>query len=107
LQKSFPDRLAETLAIGAPGTPIEVWFQDEMRLGQNNKITWRWARRGTTPRALADLRTKSAYLFGAICPARGTGAAIVMPHANSQALPHHLDKIARLVRPRAAPGRML
>ena len=72
-----------------------------MRLGQKNKITRRWARRGTRPRALADLRTKSAYLFGAICPARGTGAAIVMPHANSQAMPHHLDEIARLVRPRA------
>jgi transposase len=72
-----------------------------MRLGQKNKITRRWARRGTRPRALADLRTKSAYLFGAICPARGTGAAIVMPHANSQAMQHHLDEIARLVRPKA------
>jgi hypothetical protein len=72
-----------------------------MRLGQKNKITRRWARRGTRPRALADLRTKSAYLFGAICPARGAGAAIVMPHANSQAMQHHLDEIARLVRPKA------
>jgi len=21
----------------APGTPVEVWFQDEMRVGQKNK----------------------------------------------------------------------
>jgi hypothetical protein len=72
-----------------------------MRLGQKNKITRRWARRGTRPRAVGDLRTKSAYLFGAICPARGTGAAIVMPHANSDAMQHHLDEIARRVRPKA------
>jgi hypothetical protein len=72
-----------------------------MRLGQKNKITRRWARRGTRPRAVADLRTKSAYLFGAICPARGTGAAIVMPHADTRAMQHHLDEIARLVRPKA------
>ena len=72
-----------------------------MRLGQKNKITRRWARRGTRPRAVADLRTKSAYLFGAICPARGAGAAIVMPHADSRAMQHHLDEIARLVRPKA------
>jgi len=78
-----------------------VWFQDEARLGQKNKITRRWAQRGTRPPALADLRTKSAYLFGAICPERGTGAAVVMPHANGEAMQHHLDEIARIVAPGA------
>ena len=78
-----------------------MWFQDEARLGQKNKITRRWARRGTRPRALADLRTKSAYLFGAICPERGAGAAVIMPHANSEAMQHHLDEIGRLVAPGA------
>jgi hypothetical protein len=72
-----------------------------MRLGQKNKITRRWARRGTRPRALADLRTKSAYLFGAICPQRGTGAAVVMPHAGTEAMQHHLDEIGRIVMPGA------
>ena len=84
-----------------PKTPVEIWFQDEMRLGQKNPRTRRWARRGTRPRALADLRTKSAYLFGAICPKRGTGAAVVMPSANTQAMQHHLDEIARTLAPKA------
>jgi hypothetical protein len=66
-------------------TPVEIWFQDEMRLGQKNPRTRRWARRGTRPRAIADLRTKSAYLFGAICAERGTGAAVVMPRADMPA----------------------
>ncbi len=71
-----------------------------MRLCQKNPRTRRWARRGTRPRALADLRTQSAYLFGAICPELGTGAAVVMPRANTEAMQHQLDEIARC----AAPG---
>src|SRR5437763_532946 len=43
---------------------IEVWFGDEARFGQKNKITRRWARRGTRPSAPRDLRTASAYTFG-------------------------------------------
>ena len=84
-----------------PKTPVEIWFQDEMRLGQKNPRTRRWARRGTRPRALADLRTKSAYLFGAICPERGVGAALVMPRADTPAMQHHLDEIARSLAPKA------
>ena len=85
----------------AAKTPVEIWFQDEMRLGQKNPRTRRWARRGTRPRALTDLRTTSAYLFGAICPKRGTGAAVVMPRADTHAMQHHLNEIARGLAPKA------
>jgi DDE superfamily endonuclease len=37
-------------------------------------------------------------LFGAICPARGTGAALALPFADTQAMQLHLDEIARRVR---------
>ncbi len=57
-----------------------------------------WARRGTRPRQPADQRYKSAYLFGAICPARGTGAALALPFADTQAMQLHLDEIARTVK---------
>lgn len=83
------------------GTPVEVWFQDEMRLGQKNPRTRRWARRGSRPVATQDLRTASAYLFGAICPERGTGAAVVMPRADTEAMQVHLDEIARAIAPGA------
>ena len=55
----------------AAGKPIEVWFEDEARIGQKTKITRRWAKRGTRPVALCDQRTASAYIFGAICPQDG------------------------------------
>ena len=60
-----------------------------------------WARRGSRPRQPADQRYDSAYLFGAICPARGTGAALAMPYADTQAMQLHLNEISRTVATRA------
>jgi len=77
-KKTFAGRVAEVRAELPPGTPVEVWFQDEMRVGQKNKLTYRWARKGSRPRAIHDQRTQSTYLFGAVCPERGTGAALVL-----------------------------
>ena len=74
--KNFPDRLAKIRAELAAGTAIEVWFQDEMRVGQKNKLTYCWARTGSRPRTAHDQRTDSTYLFGAVCPQRGAGAAL-------------------------------
>jgi DDE superfamily endonuclease len=99
--KNFPARVAEVRAKLAPGTPVEVWFQDEMRVGQKNKLTYRWARKGSRPRATHDQRTQSTWLFGAVCPERGTGAAVVLPACNSEAMQLHLDEIATKVAPGA------
>lgn len=57
-----------------------------------------WARRGTRPRQPADQRYESAYLFGAICPARGVGAGLAMPFADTEAMQYHLSEISRMVR---------
>ena len=93
--------MAEIRAQLAPGTPLEVWFQDEMRVGQKNKLTYRWARKGSRPRAAHDQRTQSTYLFGAVCPERGAGAALVLPACNTEAMQLHLDEIATKITPGA------
>jgi transposase len=85
----------------APGTEVEIWWQDEARVGQKNTITRRWAQRGTRPRAPRDQRTRSAYIFGAICPEKGKGAGLVMPWCNTHAMQAHLDEIRTLVAPNA------
>jgi len=38
--------VAEVRQTLAPGTPVEVWFQDEMRVGQKNKLTYRCGQEG-------------------------------------------------------------
>jgi DDE superfamily endonuclease len=53
-----------------------------------------WARRGTRPSQPADQRYESAYLFGAICPARGVGAGLALPFADTEAMQFHIDEIA-------------
>jgi len=46
-----------------------------------------------------DNRHDSAYLFGAICPERGVGAAIIMLAVNSEAMNEHLAEISTQVTP--------
>jgi hypothetical protein len=86
---------------GIAPSAVEIWFADEARVGQKNKITRRWARRGTRPVAPLDQRTASTYIFGAICPQDGKGAALVLPHCNIAAMNLHLAEIAAAVAPGA------
>ncbi|MBO0906615.1 IS630 family transposase, partial [Jiella sp. MQZ13P-4] len=85
----------------ACGKPLEVWFQDEARIGQQGTLTRIWAERGTRPRAPRDTRYKWAYIFGAVCPRRAKTAALVMPYANTFAMNAHLAEISRAVADRA------
>jgi transposase len=62
----------------AKDKPLEVWWQDEARVGQQGTVTYVWAERGSRPR---DLRYEWASLFGAVCPARGVAAALVLDGA--------------------------
>ena len=50
---------------------------------------------------MRDTRYEWAYLFSAVCPGRGAGAAIVMPYANTEAMNKHLEEISKAVAPGA------
>ena len=93
--------MLETVSRLALATSIEVWFQDEMRVGQKNSLVYQWAKKGTRPRQPKDQRYENAYMFGAVCPSRDTGVAIIMPYANTAAMRKHLEEISRAVAPGA------
>jgi hypothetical protein len=58
--KNFPARLDEIAREkGVDRVAIEIWFADEARIGQKNKITRRWAKRGTRPSAPHDQRVET------------------------------------------------
>lgn len=42
-----------------------------------------------------------AYIFGAICPALGKAAALVLPYCNTEAMALHLQEISLVVEPGA------
>ena len=79
----------------ALGRKIEVWFQDEARVGQVGRTTRVWFERGQRPRGLRDMRHDAAWIFGAVCPARDTGVALVLPEASTQAMQLLLEELAQ------------
>ena len=89
--------LKAALPPGAQGKPIEVWFQDEARVGQQGSITRVWAKRGTR-RVPRDRRY--TWLGCSAPPARRASAPPVLPDVNAEATGLHLAEIGR----RIAPG---
>lgn len=100
-KNSFAVLVIEALPTSAAGKPLEIWFQDEARVGQKGWIPYQWAPVGSRPPAIRDNRHDSVYLFGAICPDRQVGAAIIMPVANTEAMNEHLKEISTQVQPGA------
>jgi transposase len=100
-KKQFASLLKAALLGTSATTPIEIWFQDEARVGQKGTHAYIWAPIGSRPLMVRDNRHDSAYLFGAICPDRGVGAAIIMPAANTEAMNEHLREISTQVTPGA------
>jgi hypothetical protein len=87
----------QALPAAAQDKPLEIWFQDEARIGQKGTLTRVWARVGSRPRAPRDSRYEWAYIFGAVCPDRATGVALVLPYANCEAMNLHLAEIGGAV----------
>jgi hypothetical protein len=91
----------EALPASAATKVIEIWFQDEARVGQQGTPEYIWAPKGWRPLAVRDNRHDSVYLFGALCAYRAVGAAIIMPAVNSEAMSEHLKEISTQVAPGA------
>ena len=56
---------------------------------------------GSRPPMVPDHRHDTAYLFGAIYPARGVGAGMITPAANTEGMNLHLQEIGTQVAPGA------
>ena len=75
-------------------SPRGTVFPANARVGQQGTLTRIRAPRGSRPRAPRDTRDTRACIFGAVCPERGATAALVMPHADTQATTAHLAEIS-------------
>jgi hypothetical protein len=71
-----------------------IWFQDEARIGQKNKLTRRWAKRGTRPAAPRAPRTAAIDICGAVCPEQGKGVALILPFCSTEAMNLHFAEPA-------------
>ncbi len=98
-KRKFPSLVKAALlsSTTAADKPLEIWYQDEARVGQKGTHAYVWAEIGSCPLMVRDNRHDSVHLFGAICPARGVGAAIIMPAVNTEAMNEHLKEISMQV----------
>jgi hypothetical protein len=76
---------------------VELWSMDEARIGQKGRTTHVWYQKGARPRGLRQQGSASAHLFGAVCPERGGGVALVLPEASTAATGVFLAELARAV----------
>jgi len=62
---------------------VDVWSQDEARVGQQGSLCRIWARRGTRPRKVKQRQFISTYIYAAACHKTGASCALILPYANS------------------------
>jgi DDE superfamily endonuclease len=74
---------------------VALWFEDEARVGQKGRTTHVWYQKGQRPRGLREHRFASAQLFGAVCPERDAGVALVLPEVSTAAMGLFLAELAQ------------
>jgi transposase len=82
-----------------PKQIVEVWFQDEARIGQQGTLTRRWGLKGSRPTAVQQTEYEWVYLFGAVNPRPGASSALLAPTVNTAYMNPHL----RFIREQAGP----
>ena len=70
---------------------------DEARVGQKGRLTHVWYQKGVRPRGVRQQGFASAHLFGAVCPERGEGVALVLPEASTAAMDIFLAELSRAI----------
>ena len=83
-----------------PDRRVEVWLQDEARVGQQGTLTRVWAEQGSRPIAVKQTEYEWAYLFAAANPVSGASSALIAPTVNTAYMNEHLAFISQEAGPR-------
>jgi hypothetical protein len=94
VEKKLHEQVAE---VGAshPQAPVEVWYQDEARLGLKPIVRRVWARRGQRPHVPSQTRYEWLYVYGFVHPERGETYWLILPTVSIQAMSLALREFAR------------
>ncbi|MDC9727640.1 MAG: IS630 family transposase [Candidatus Thioglobus sp.] len=87
--------MIDALPVDTNLNKVDVWFQDETRVGQQGSITRMWAPRGTRPSAIRQQQFEYAYIFWATCPAQDKALGLILPLANTDGMIEHLRLISQ------------
>ncbi len=93
--------ITETATAHPEAERIEVWLQDEARIGQTGRNCHRWFQKGNRPTGVKDQRHTAVYLFGAVCPERDAAFGLVLPIVSTDVMQTFLDQLSGQVAPGA------
>ena len=99
-EKNFALRVAEIRATLPPGTPVEIWFQDETRVGQEKKLPIAGPEKARVP-GPSTINAPNQSICSARYAPSAEPATLVLPACNTEAMQLHLDEIATKVTPGA------
>jgi transposase len=76
---------------------VEIWSEDESRVGQQGSLTRIWAKKGTRPRKVKQRQFISTYIYGAACHQTGQSYGMILPYANTDAMNIFLSGLSKEV----------
>ena len=79
----------------ANGRPLRVLFADEARFGRMNRPQPCWAPAGVRPEVASQLVREYIYLYGAVCPADGRCAFLILPASDTECFQIFLNVLAK------------
>ena len=93
VQKKLADTLAD-LKLAYPQDTVELWTQDEARLGLKPILRRQWSPRGVRPIAMARPAYEWLWLYAAVHPTSGCVFWLVLPYLNAGLMQRFLDEFA-------------
>jgi hypothetical protein len=78
---------------------VELWAEDEARLGLKPITRRAWAVRGKRPTAHGRARYRWLYAYGFVHPAGGRNLELILPAANTEWMALALEEFARWADP--------
>ena len=82
-----------------PGRSVELWCEDEARLGLKPVARRVWALKGRRPTSSGRHRFQSLYVYGFARPATGRNLCLLLPKANAELMGEALAEFARWADP--------
>ncbi len=82
-----------------PGRAVELWAEDEARLGLKPIVRRVWAIRGRRLTACGRTKYRWLYVYGFVHPAGGRNLELILPAANTDWMALALEEFARWADP--------
>ena len=77
-----------------PDKRLQLWFQDEARVGNKGRVCHRWWLKGERAPGLCERGYQWAYIFSAVRPATGDDFTLVLPTVNAAVMTLYLSEFA-------------